>query len=127
MNDGEIDIWDVSLAVERSPRFGYLVGYRFIEESDSNLLGFDMNYRLTEKHTLAVREAFDLARGQTLDFTVALIRRFPRWFGAISFALDEARDDFGVSVSIWPDGLPQAALGSRRFTGMANLSRLRDY
>ena len=44
----------------------YLLGYRFIEEGHSNLLGFDMNYRLTEKHTLAIRELFDLDRGQTL-------------------------------------------------------------
>ena len=63
--------------------------------------------------------------GQTLDFTIAFIRRFPRWFGAISFALDEAEDDFGISLSIWPEGLPQAALGSRRFTGVTNITRLR--
>ncbi|MGB2987142.1 MAG: LPS assembly protein LptD [Phycisphaerae bacterium] len=125
LNDGEVDILNVSLAVERSPRFSYLVGYRFIEESDSELLGFDMNYRLTEKHTLAVREAFDLSRGRTLDFTVALIRKFPRWYGAVSFALDEAEDDFGISVSVWPEGLPQATFGSRRFTGLATTTRLR--
>jgi hypothetical protein len=55
---------------------------------------------------------------------VALIRRFPRWFGAVSFALDEAEDDFGVSLSVWPEGLPEAALGSRRFTGLASSTRL---
>ena len=83
-----------------------------------------MNYRLSEKHTLALREAFDLQRGQTLDFTIAFIRRFPGWFGALSFALDEAEADFGISVSIWPDGVPQAALGSRRFTGLARTTGL---
>ncbi len=124
LNDGEVDILNVSLAVERSPRFSYLVAYRLIEQSDSELLGFDLNYRLTEKHTLALREAFDLARGRSLDFTVALIRKFPRWFGAVSFAFDEPEDDFGVSVSIWPEGLPGATLGSRRFTGLATTTRL---
>lgn len=125
LNDGEVDIFNVSLAVERPPRLSYLVGYRLIEESKSELLGVDFNYRLNEKHTLALREQFDLHEGRTLDFTVALIRRFPRWFGAISFALDEAEDDFGVSLSIWPEGLPQAALGSKRFTGLATTTRLR--
>ena len=126
VNDGEIDLLNVSLAVERSPRLSYVVGYRFIEESNSNLLGFDMNYRMTEKHTLALRELFDLARGETLDFTVALIRKYPRWFTALSFALDQAENDLGVSVSIWPEGLPRAALGSKRFTGVSNISRLRN-
>ncbi|UCC31041.1 MAG: LPS assembly protein LptD [Phycisphaerales bacterium] len=124
LNDGEVDILNVSLAVERSPRFSYLLGYRLIEQSDSELLGFDLNYRLNEKHTLALREAFDLARGRSLDFTVALIRKFSRWFGAISFALDEPEDDFGVSVSVWPEGLPGATLGSRRFTELATTTRL---
>ena len=122
VNDGAVGVWNVSVAVERPPRLSYLLGYRFINESNSNLLGFDMNYRLTEKHSLALRESFDLARGRTADFTVALIRKFPRWFGALSFALDQAEDDFGVSFSMWPEGLPQAALGSRRFTGVTNLS-----
>jgi len=85
-----------------------------------------VNYRLTEKHTLAVRELFDLDRGETLDFTIAFIRRHPRWFSAISFELDEAEDDFGFSFSLWPEGLPQAALGSRRFTGLAQTTRIQN-
>ncbi|MCH8966457.1 MAG: LPS assembly protein LptD [Planctomycetes bacterium] len=126
VNDGELDIFNFSLVVERPPRFSYLVGYRFIGETNSNLLGFDLNYRLTAKHTLAIRELFDLQRGRTLDFTIAFIRKFPRWFGALSFELDDAEDDFGVSVSIWPEGLPQAALGSRRFTGLAGTTRIQN-
>jgi hypothetical protein len=97
-----------------------LLGYRFIEESDSNLLAFDMNYRLSEKHTLALRELFDLNEGRTLDLTLVLIRKLPGWFTALSFDLDEAEDDFGVSISVWPEGVPQAAVGSRRFTGLAH-------
>jgi hypothetical protein len=127
VNDGEIDILNVSLAVERTPRLSYLIGYRMIEEGRFDLLGFDMNYRLTEKHTLALRELFDPGKGRTLDFTVALIRKFPHWFGAVSFALDDAEDDFGVSISVWPEGLPQAALGSRRFTGLEKSTRLQGY
>lgn len=119
MNDGEVDIFNLSLAVERSPRFGYLLAYRFIEEQDSNLLEFGVNYKIDEKHTVAVREAFDLDRGDTLDFTVAYIRKYPRWFVALMFELDEAEDNAGVSIAIWPEGLPRAALGSRRFTGVA--------
>ena len=126
LNDAQIDILNVSVAVERTPRFSYLIGYRFIDKTESNLLGFDMNYRLTEKHTLAVRELFDLDRGRTLDFTIAFIRKFPRWYGAISFQVDKAEDDFGISMSLWPEGLPQAALGSRRFTGLANTTSLRN-
>jgi len=124
LNDGRVDVLNLSMAVERTPRLSYLLGYRFIDKSDSNLLGFDLNYRMTEKHTLALRELFDLERGRTLDFTIAFVRRFPRWYGAVSFELDEAENDFGLSFAMWPEGLPQAAIGSRRFTGLANTTRL---
>jgi len=124
VNDAQLDIWNLSFVIDRSPRLSYLLGYRFIENTGSNLLAMDVNYRFTEKHLLALRERFDLARGQTLDFTVALVRKFPRWFGAISFELDEAENDFGVSFSLWPEGLPKAALGSRRFTGLATSTRV---
>lgn len=124
LNDGDLAVANVSVAVERTPRFSYLIGYRFIDYEESNLLGFDLNYRMTEKHTIALRNAFDLDQGRNLDFTVALIRKHPRWFSAWSFEIDEAEDDFGVSFSLWPEGLEQAAIGSRRFTGLASTTRL---
>ena len=124
LNDHEVDVLNIALAVERSPRMSYVLFYRFIDESNSNLFGFDTIYKFTEKHSVAVRELFDFSEGRTLDFTIALIRKFPRWFGAVSFALDEAEDDFGVSFSLWPEGLGKATLGSRRFTGITNMERM---
>jgi len=124
MNDGTMDLLNVAVAIERSPRFSYLLGYRFIRETESNLLGIDFDYRMTKKHTLAVRNAFDLDRGRTLDATVAFIRRFPRWYSAVAFRLDESRDDYGVMFNIWPDGIPQASLGPRRFTGVGQTAAL---
>lgn len=118
VNDGEVDVLNISAAVERSPRLRYVIGYRFIEESESDLLGLEVAYAMTDKHSLAIREEFDLREGRTLDFTVAFIRRFPRWYTALSFDLDEPEDDFGVSVSIVPEGLPDAVIGSRRLTGL---------
>jgi hypothetical protein len=124
LNDQSLDVLNFSVAVERTPRLSYLVGYRYVGETSSNLLGFGANYRLTEKHTLAIRDQFDLDRGETLEFTVGLIRRFPRWYGAVSFELDQAEDDFGMSFSVWPEGLTNVALGSRRFTGLATSTRI---
>jgi len=119
MNDGELDIYNLSVAVERTPRLSYFVGYRYINETESNLLGFGANYKLTKKHTIALREFFDLERGETEEFDIAYIRKFPRWYVAINFELDKIEDDVAVSISAWPEGIPEAAVGSRRFTGLA--------
>lgn len=125
LNDQELDIFNISLAVERDPRFSYLLGYRYINEIDSSLLVCGANYRISEKHTLALRESFDLDRGQTQEFTLGFIRKFPRWYVGLSVDLNEADDDFGISLSAWPEGLPRAALGSRRFTGLATSTGIR--
>ncbi|MCP4590285.1 MAG: LPS assembly protein LptD [bacterium] len=125
LNDGEIDVFNISYVVERPPRLSYLLGYRFIEESDSNLLALGANYRINEKHSLAVRERFDLRRGETEEFSLAIIRKLPRWYVAVKFDLDEIEDDLGVSMSVWPEGFPRAVLGPRRYTGVATSTGIR--
>ena len=125
LNDGEIDIFTLTYAVERTPRLSYLAGYRYLGEIDSNLLGFGMNYRVNEKYTLALREELDIERGETAEFDLGVIRKFPRWFVAVTFALDEIEDDVGISVSAWPEGLPRATIGNSRFTGLATSTGIR--
>ena len=125
LNDGQVDVFSLTYAVERSPRLSYLVGYRYIGEIDSNLLGLGLNYRMNEKYTLAAREQFDLEEGRTAEFDVGIIRKFPRWYVGVTFALDQVEDDFGVSISAWPEGLPSATLGNRRFTGLATSTGIR--
>ncbi len=125
INDGEVDVLTVSLAAERRPRLSYLVGYRFINETASNLLGIGANYRISEKYMVAVREAFDLQRGETEEFTIAVIRKLPRWYVGFTFQVDDVDDDIGLAVSAWPEGFPGLALGSRRFTGLATTTGIR--
>jgi len=125
LNDGQLDLFNISYVAERTPRLSYLVGYRFIQETDSHLLGIGANYRISEKYTLAIREEFDLERSETEEFSLTFIRKFPRWYMALTFDLDEVEDDLGVSMSIWPEGFPRATIGSRRFTGVATSTGLR--
>ncbi len=125
IDDGEMDTFNISLAVERTPRFSYFLGWRYIREIDSNLLGLGANYRISRKHTLAFREYFDLERGETLEFSVTYIRKFPRWYVAASFDLDKAEDEFGISLSAWPEGVPEWTVGTRRYTGLATSTGIR--
>jgi len=125
LNDASINNLAVTYGVERTPRLSYLIGYRYVGDIDSNLLGAGLNYRISEKYIVAVREEFDLERGETVEFDIGLIRKFPRWYVSITFAVDEVKDDFSVSLSAWPEGLPTAAIGSRRFTGLVTTTGIR--
>ncbi|MCC7294167.1 MAG: LPS assembly protein LptD [Phycisphaerales bacterium] len=124
LNDAELDVFNLSAVVERSPRLTYLIGYRYIQETQSNLVGFGANYELNEKYMLALREEFDIDRGKTLDFTIGFLRRYPSWNVVVAFNLDEAEDDLGVTMSLAPQGFSGAALGPKRFTGMADSMKI---
>ena len=125
LNDGDLDVANVSYAVERTPRFSYFVGYRRIHDTDSHLLGAGANYEINAKHRLAVRTYYDLERSRTEEFDITIVRKFPRWYAALTFSADQIEDDFGIGLSIWPEGAPQAALGSRRYTGLSTSTGIR--
>lgn len=110
----------VSLAVEREPRLAYFTGWRYIHDTDNNLVVFGMNYKLNEKHTLAFRETYDIDLGKNHSTQIIYIRKWPRFYTAVAFDVDRTLEDTGVNLSIWPEGAPQFGLGSKRYTGLTD-------
>lgn len=118
VNEWSFDRHNVSLAVERLPRLAYILGWRHAGDVDLDYIGGGFNYRLNEKHTAAFRMWHDLDRGRISEINVTYIRKLPRWYFAVNFELDNTFDDFTVSISMWPEGIPEWTLGSRRFSGL---------
>lgn len=110
----------VSLAVEREPRVSYFLGWRYIHDTDNSLVVFGSNYKLSEKHIIAFRETYDVDLGRNYSTQVVYIRKWPRWYTAVSFDVDRALEDVGVNFSIWPEGAPQFGVGSKRYTGLTD-------
>lgn len=125
LNDGRLDLYNIAYAVERSPRFSYFVGYRLIDDTDSQLVGGGMNYKISTKYSTATRLYYDLERNEMETFDITIIRKFPRWYAGLTFELDNIEDDFGVSLAVWPEGAPQATIGRRRYTGVAESTAIR--
>ncbi|MEW6198451.1 MAG: LPS assembly protein LptD [Planctomycetota bacterium] len=125
MNDWQFDRHNVALAVERSPRLAYVFGWRYAGDIDMSLVGGGWNYKLTEKHITSVRAWYDIDTGELGEVAVAYVRKLPRWYLGLAFEYDNIDDDFTVSVSVWPEGIPEWTLGSRRFTGLATSTGIR--
>lgn len=119
LDDGNVDLLGLSYAVERSPRFSYFVGYRRIHDTESDLIGAGLNYAFNPKYRLAVRTYYDIERSRTDMFDISIIRKWPRWYTALTFEVDELEDVIGIGLSVWPEGAPQIALGSRRYTSLS--------
>ncbi len=125
LNDWSYDRHNLALAIERSPRLAYVFGTRYVGDIDMNLIGGGWNYKLNEKHITSTRAWFDIDGGEVGEVSVAYIRRLPRWYVGLNFEYDNIDDDFTVSVSIWPEGIPEWTLGSRRYTGLARSTGIR--
>jgi hypothetical protein len=117
-NDWRMGESGLGLFIERTPRFNFFIGHRYIGLTKSNLMAFGANYRLNSKYTLGLSEEFDLERGQNADLEVILIRKMPRWNLALSAGVNDTEDINSVSLSVWPEGIPEWTLGSRKFTRM---------
>ncbi|MCG3126490.1 MAG: LPS-assembly protein LptD [Phycisphaerae bacterium] len=124
-NDGQLDRNNISIAIERLPRLAYVLGFRNAADIDMHLIGGGFNYKLTEKHIIAVREWYDLDQGRNGEFAIGYIRKLPRWYFAVNLEIDRIEDDYSLTVSLWPEGIPEWTLGSRRFTGVATSTGIR--
>lgn len=137
--DQELDTAAIGVAVDHWPRFGYYMGARYINlaatqsqmrvpffdsnqrELESLVLSGSIAYKINKKYAVGLGNQYDLQRRHQLGSSAMIIRRFPRWFGAVSFDFDTGQDFSIVTVSIWPEGIPEITLGSR-----ANSSYLRS-
>lgn len=119
LTDGSMDLFNISYAVERTPRFSYFVGYRRIGDTQSNLVGGGFNYQINEKHTLAIRSYYDLDRGELEQLDLAVIRKWPRFNTAVTLGLNQIEDNFQIGLTIWPEGMPNTAIGNRQFTNLS--------
>ena len=120
LNRGNLGTSNIAVAVEREPRLSYFAGWRFIHDTDNSLLAFGANYKLNEKHTIAVREFYDVQEGRNFSTQIIYIRKWPRWYSAVALDVDRSLDDVGINISFWPEGSPRFGLGSKRYTGLAD-------
>ena len=122
MTNGALDVADLGLAVQRSPRTSYYLGDLFVNDADtfrqdnSHFLTAGITYKLNRRYTVALGHQYDISRTEDAYTQVALIREFPHWFSAFVFSIDPARDSIGFAISFWPAGYEDVAIGSRRFT-----------
>jgi hypothetical protein len=117
-DDCRMGEWGIGLYIERSPRYNWFIGHRYIGLTRSNLLAFGTNYKLNSKYTIGLTEQFDLDRGENADLEVYLIRKMPRWNLALSGGFDNTEDIGSVGISVWPEGVPEWTLGQRKYNRM---------
>jgi len=129
MDDAKLTTGSIGLAANRD-RVSYFLGLRYIDSGEflaqtaagdflpknlkSSIVTGAINYELSPKYTIGLRQSFDFSSSEQVLSNITLIRHFDRWYAAITFRVDYVSDDDGIFFNVWPEGLTPGATSSER-------------
>jgi hypothetical protein len=102
------------------PNLSYYIGSRYLRrisvlgEKGTNAFTFAATYVLDPRYTIVFGQQYDFDYGASIRSDLTIIRRYHRANFAITFSTDQTLDQQAVVLSIWPQGVPELALGHRR-------------
>jgi len=124
IHEGTVEQFDIGFSRMRWPDLSYYIGSRYLrdvkvlKEHGSNAFVFAASYILDPRYTVVFSQQYDFDYGANVESDITIIRRYNRVFWSLTFSANGALDSQGVMLSIWPEGVPEMAIGSRRFTGL---------
>jgi hypothetical protein len=125
LQNGIIQQFNLGFSRMRWPNLSYYLGSRYLKRIDngygqkgSNALTFALTYLLDPRYTLVYATQFDLDYESAVRNDITLIRQYHRLFWAITYSTDESLDRQSVAISLWPQGVPDLAIGSNRYMSL---------
>jgi hypothetical protein len=123
MQSGVVQQFNVGFSHLRWPNFSYYIGSRYLrgvevlDEKGSNAFTFAATYVLDPRYTIVFSQQFDFDYGANIRSDITLIRRYHRVYWGITYSADESLERHAIVFSIWPQGIPEMAIGPRRYVG----------
>jgi len=120
---GVVQQFNVGISHLRWPNLSYYIGSRYLrrvevlDEKGSNAFTFAATYVLDPRYTLVYSAQYDFDYGASIRSDITLIRRYHRIYWGITYSADESLDRHSIVFSIWPQGIPEMAIGPRRYVG----------
>ena len=124
MQSGYMQQFNVGLSHLRWPDLKFYIGSRYLRrlevagEKGSNAFVFAATYALDPRYTVVFSQQFDFDYGANIRNDIALIRRYHRIYCGLSFSADGSLSEQAIVFSIWPQGVPELAIGPRRYIGL---------
>ncbi|HUT30333.1 MAG TPA: hypothetical protein VMX13_11130 [Sedimentisphaerales bacterium] len=103
------------------PDLSYYIGSRYLRrlrvpgEQGSNVFTFAATYVLDPRYTVVFSQQYDFDYGASIQSDITLIRRYHRVYWGITYSADESLDKQAIVFSIWPQGVPELAIGPTRY------------
>jgi hypothetical protein len=127
IQSGVVQQYNVGFSHLRWPDLSYYVGSRYLRRLDngfgeqgSNAFTFAATYVLDPRYTLVYSGQLDFDYGKTVRSDLTLIRQYHRIYCGFTYSADESLNRQAIVFSIWPQGVPDLAIGSSRYMGVGS-------
>ncbi len=128
MQSGVIQQFNIGYSRLLWPNLSYYIGSRYLrriqilDEKGSNSFTFAATYKFDPRYTLVFAQQFDFDYGANIRSDITLIRRYHRMFCGFTYSADASLDNHAIIFSIWPQGVPELAMGKNRYMGLGGSS-----
>jgi len=124
MQSSVVQQFDIGLSRLQWPNLSWYIGSRYLRrievgnEKGSNMFTFAATYKVDPRYTLVFAQQYDFDYGANIRSDITLVRRYHRIYCGITYSTDHSLDRQAIVFSIWPQGIPELAIGQRRYIGL---------
>jgi len=119
LQSGVVQQFNIGVSRMVWPNLTYYIGSRYLrrievlDEKGSNPFTFAATYILDPRYSLVFSQQFDFDYGANIRSDIMLVRRYHRMACGFTFSADQSLDREAIVFSIWPQGVPEMAIGKR--------------
>ena len=140
IDSSRIQQFDIGVSRYVYPDISYYVGTRYLRpvllpvdknndgvneyfEKGSNSFVGAVTYRLSSRYVATFSQEYNFDFGKAIRSDLAVVRQYHRLFYGLSVSFDESLDRNMVMLSVWPQGVKELAVGSRKHVGLTGTPR----
>ena len=100
LDESAVSRGSVGAELRHSPIFSTFTELRYIDVSDTELLGIGWNYRLTPKYRVSLSPQWDFREDEFRAVSLRLVRTFPDFELTLQVRHDEIKDDTSFAATV---------------------------
>jgi hypothetical protein len=128
LQSGVVQQFNIGLSKLCWPDLRFYIGSRYLKrvsvtadgttQKGSQDFTFAATYQIDPRYTILFSNSYNFDYGAVVNSEIALIRRYHRVYYGLTYHADQTLDRSAVMFSIWPQGVPEMAIGTREYMSL---------
>ena len=135
---GTVDQFNIGITRYCWPNLSWYIGNRYLRrvvstnstgeyhQEGSDSVTFGITYKLSSRYTVLFNQEYNFDYGKNVQSELAIVRHYHRIYYGFTISTDESLDSSSIVFSIWPEGIKDLAVGSRKYYGLSRANYYTD-